>query len=249
MRLDFIGVGFGRSGSKWLVHCLSEHPELSIPKFNLTTEINYFPEEYEVMGLKNYLKKFKSCDFSKKVGELSTLIIFQKRSAKLLKKLFPDVKIIIYRRDEEKRAESEYNIHKYSDLRNDFKKRVVNQEELIAPFIKEFGKSNVHIFDMENKNKQLELDKLCDFLKIKHFTPSVINKRFGSSYSFDKTGTKKIRGSRFPIIAKTLNRIIKPLMRRNLKIYYTIKRSFNLDYIFQKYINHKMRDRTIQDFK
>ena len=95
MRLDFIGVGFGRSGSKWLVNCLYEHPEISIPKFNLHTEINYFPEEYEVMGLKNYEKKFKNCDFNKKVGELSTLIIFKKSSAKLLKNLFPKTKIII----------------------------------------------------------------------------------------------------------------------------------------------------------
>ena len=57
MRLDFIGVGFGRSGSNWLVNCLYSHPEISIPKFNLHTEINYFPEEYELMGLKNYEEK------------------------------------------------------------------------------------------------------------------------------------------------------------------------------------------------
>ena len=46
MRIDFMGVGFGRTGSNWLCNCLIEHPEISIPKFNLHTEINYFPEEY-----------------------------------------------------------------------------------------------------------------------------------------------------------------------------------------------------------
>ena len=104
MRIDFIGVGFPRSGSTWLTYCLSEHPEISIPKFNLLTEINYFPEEYEVMGLKNYIVKFLNCDFEKKVGELSTLIILEKRSAKLLKKLFPNIKIIIYKRNEDERV-------------------------------------------------------------------------------------------------------------------------------------------------
>ena len=100
MKLDFIGVGFGRSGSNWLANCLYEHPEIEIPKFNLHTEINYFPEEYELMGLKNYEKKFKMCNFEKVVGEISTLIIWEKRSAKLLKNIFPNTKIIIYRRKE-----------------------------------------------------------------------------------------------------------------------------------------------------
>ena len=197
---------------------------------------------------KNYIKKFKNCDFRKKVGELSTLIIFEKRSAKLLKKLFSNVKIIIYRRDEEKRAESEYNIHKYSDLVKNVKKRIVNQDELIEPFIKEFGRKNVHIFDMENKNKQQELNKLFDFLEVKHLIPSCINKRFGSSYSYNKEGKKEIRGSRYPFVALVLNNVIKPFLRKHRKFYFTLKRSFNLDYYFQRYINHKMRDRTVQDF-
>jgi len=42
MRIDFIGVGFPRSGSTWLTYCLSEHPEISIPKFNLLTEEEVF---------------------------------------------------------------------------------------------------------------------------------------------------------------------------------------------------------------
>lgn len=234
-RIDFIGVGFGRSGSNWLVHCLYEHPQISIPKFNLLTEINYFPEEYEVMGLKNYFKKFKKCDFSKVVGEISTLIINKKRSAKLLKKLFPNVKIVIYQRDEEKRMKSFYNMVKYHDLLPVRNIRL-DQEALIKSWIKEFGKEGVFIFDMENTNKQQELNKLFKFLNVKKFIPSMVNKRLNESYANRKKGI--VKTSSHPLIRKTIN-LIKPRLRKHKKLYYTIKRLWNLDYIFQV-INHKV---------
>lgn len=239
MRLDFIGVGFGRSGSTWLTHCLYEHPEISIPKFNLHTEINYFPEEYEVMGLKNYIKKFLNCDFEKKVGELSTLIINHKRSAKILKKLFPNVKIIIYKRNPKKRARSEYRIKKYYELldvkQEDFE---LDQEELIKPFIKEFGKENVFIYDLEksDKNKQKELNRLFKFLGVKEFTPPSINTRFNSDY-IDKERTQ-VRECKYPIARKFIN-FIKPRLRKRKKLFFFLKRNLKLDYYFQL-INHNL---------
>ena len=241
MRLDFIGVGFGRSGSNWLCNCLYEHPEISISKFNLHTEINYFPEEYEVMGLKNYEKKFKNCDFSKVVGELSTLIIFKKRAAKLLKKLFPEAKIIIYSRDEKKRAASSYNVAKNYDLVDgtdvsDNPTTEINQKEYIAPYIKEFGRKNVFIYDMENKNKQQELSRLFNFLGVSEFTPPSIDKRFNSIY-IDKEN-KIPRKAKSPIIRKTIN-FLKSVAKKYPKLYYTLKRNFHMDYIFQA-INHNL---------
>src|SRR3989344_2273637 len=223
MRLDFIGVGFGRSGSNWLCNCLYEHPEISIPKFNLHTEINYFPEEYEVMGLKNYIKKFENCDFEKIVGEISTLIIFEKRSAKLLKKLFPNTKIIIYKRDEKERARSSKDVANYYDLVEDTsisKNPIeeINQQEYIDPWIKEFGKENVFIYDFErsDKNKQEELNKLFKFLGASEFTPSVIDKRMNSGFT-DKE-RKKVKGAKNPIIRKAIN-ALKSYFRRHPRLY------------------------------
>jgi len=239
MRIDFIGVGFGRSGSNWLVTCLYEHPEISLPKFNLLTEINYFPEEYEAMGLKNYYRKFKDCDFSKVVGEISTLIIMKKRSAKLLKKLFPDVKIIIYRRKEEDRVRSLYNVTKYFDLLPAKKENMyINQEEYIQPWIKEFGKDKVFIYDFEksDKDKQKELNKLYKFLGVKNFTPPSMYIRKNSDY-VDKE-RKVVRGSTYPKIRKLIN-FVKPRLRKHKKLYYTIKRSFGVDYYFQT-LNHQI---------
>ena len=244
MRLDFLGVGFGRSGSKWLVHCMSEHPQISIPKFNLHTEINYFPEEYEVMGLKNYIKKFERCDFEKIVGELSTLIIFHKRSAKLLKKLFPNTKIIIYQRKEEDRMKSAATVAKYFDLVDDERIAVnpvkkINQEEYIKPFLKEFGKENVFIFNLDNKNRHGELNRLFDFLGVKHFAPPSIDRIFNPEH-IDREG-KIPRGTKFKPLRKLIN-ATKLKLRNNKKLYYTLKRNMKMDYLYQAF-NHGMSQR------
>jgi hypothetical protein len=236
-RLDFMGVGFGRTGSNWLCNCLYEHPEISIPKFNLHTEINYFPEEYEVSGIKNYLKKFKKCDFNKTVGEISTMVIMQKRSAKIIKKLFPKIKIIIYQRREEERARSVYNIKKYHDLlqvdEDDLK---INQEEYIQLWIDEFGKKKVFIFDMDEPKKQKELNHLYKFLGVKNFSSEWTNKRTNSSYS-KKRGNKIIQ-CKYPRTRRFINWMKKKLTS-NKKLYYFMKRNLHFDYFYQL-INHNM---------
>jgi len=237
MRLDFLGVGFGRTGSNWLCNCLIEHPEISIPKFNLHTEINYFPEEYKVMGLGNYIKKFKDCDFKKLVGELSTMIILHKNAAKLIKNLFPEVKIIIYQRSEEGRVNSVYNIKKYHDLLPITKEDlVINQKEYIEPWIKEFGKEKVFIFNMDTKEKQREFNKLLNFLGVKEFVPSKINERTNTSYS-DPIKKTPIQ-CRYPKTRKLIN-FLKDKMSKDKKMYYFMKRNLHLDYFYQE-INHNM---------
>lgn len=240
MRLDFIGVGFGRTGSTWLTNCLNEHPEISIPEFNLLTEINYFPGEYEAMGLKNYIKKFKNCDFEKVVGELSTLIILEKRSSALLKKLFPDVKVVIYRRNESDRAKSARNVAENYDLVNDTSVSMnpideINQEEYIRPFIKEFGKK-VHIFDMDNPDKGGELNRLFKFLSVSKFVPVNLESRPNQSYS-DK-GRKKVLKTKYPAFRKVIN-LAKSKLKANKKLFYFMKRSLRFDSYFQM-LNHNI---------
>jgi hypothetical protein len=237
MRLDFIGVGFGRTGSNWLCNCLFEHPEISIPKFNLHIEINEFPEECGVMGLRNYVKKFRNCDFDKKVGEISTMIIMKKRSARLLKELFPEVKIIIYRRLEKDRVKSVYNITKFHDMldveEGDLE---INQEKFVEPWIKEFGKERVFVFDMDEPDKQRELNRLFKFLDVKKFVPAYLNIRTNTSYADVK---KKIpRKSTHPFARKIIN-FVKPKVKGNKKLFYFMKRNMKMDYYYQL-VNHRM---------
>ena len=177
------------------------------------------------------------------MGEISTLIIFEKRSAKLLKKLFPNTKIIVYKRDEKERVRSSKDVANYYDLVEDTsisKNPVteINQQEYIEPFIKEFGKKNVFIYDMEksDRNKQKELNKLFKFLGVNEFTPPSINIRRNSGFT-DKE-RKKVKGTKNPVMRKIIN-FLKSKLKGNKKLYYTLKRNFHFDYIYQL-INHNL---------
>ena len=187
------------------------------------------------MGLQNYIKKFKNCNFEKVVGEISTLIINKERSAKLIKKLFPNTKIIIYKRDDKKRAESLYKRTKYYDLLP-AKLEFYNQEKMIKPWIKEYGKENIFIMDMENENKQEELNKLFKFIGVKEFTPPSLNKKINTGYTNDKR--TNYRQSKYHLIRKIIN-FIKPKFRKNKKLYYYVKRNWHMDFYFQ-WINNRL---------
>ncbi|MFA6023164.1 MAG: hypothetical protein WC781_03690 [Candidatus Pacearchaeota archaeon] len=222
MRIDFIGVGFGRSGSRWLNTCISEHPKISIPELSKELEINYFPEEYLSTGIKNYYKFFKDCDFNKVVGELSTTPIMHKNTAKILKELFPEVKIIIYQRDEDKRFLSQEKINKQVELTNEPAERI-NQEEYITPFKEHFGK-NLLVFNMENPDKEGELNKLFEFLGIEKF-------KCPSTYEKLNVGCQTCT---HPKTRKLIN-LIKPIARKNKKLYFFLKRKLRLDIYFQRF--------------
>jgi hypothetical protein len=226
VRVDFIGVGFGRSGSRWLNTCISEHPEISLPELSMELEINYFPEEYEAMGLEGYYAFFKDCDFSRKVGEISTTPIMHKETAKILKQLFPWVKIIIYQRAEEKRVKSQEKINKLVEL-TDEKVEYVNQEEYIKPFRKYFGNS-LFIFNMENPNKGEELNKLFRFLGVKEF----------KCPSADIILNAGCQTCTHPKTRKIIN-LLKPWLRKNKKLYFWLKRKLRLDIYFQRF-NYKI---------
>ena len=111
----------------------------------------------------------------------------------------------------------------------------INQDSYIKPFIKEFGKEKVFIFDMENNNKQLELNKLFKFLGVSRFNPPSKNRRFNTSYTNDN---KTPKNSKYPLIRKMIN-ALKRYFKKHPKLYYTLKRDFHLDYYYQA-INHKL---------
>jgi len=193
------------------------------------------------MGLKNYFKKFKECDFSKVVGEISTLIIFEKRSAKLLKKLFPETKIIIYRRNEKDRVRSARNVAINYDLVEDTsisKNPVtkINQEEYIKPWLDEFGKEKVFIFNMDRSDKQEELNRMFKFLNVCKFTPTKINERTNQSYS-DKNRKEVLKVKRKG--ARKMINLVKYFLKRYRKTYYFFKRNLGMDYYYQL-INHNL---------
>ena len=112
-RLDFIGIGAARSGTSWLSKCLRVHPDicLSEPK-----EIEYFNLQHREYGInKNYsrpfawyMNHFRHCRAGKTKGEFSTIYFSDNRAPALIKKYFPEIKLILCLRNPIDRAYSHY---------------------------------------------------------------------------------------------------------------------------------------------
>jgi len=90
--------------------------------------------------------------------------------------------------------------------------------------------------EKSDRNKQKELNKLFKFLGVNEFTPPSINIRRNSGFT-DKE-RKKVKGVKNPIIRKAIN-ALKSYFRRHPRLYYTLKRNFHFDYIYQL-INHNL---------
>jgi len=99
-RLDFIGIGAAKAGTTWLAECLREHPQvcMSNPK-----ELNYFcikhvwppsPTFYD-KGERWLRARFSHWKPGQIRGEFSVSYLIDPESPVLIKKHFPDVKIII----------------------------------------------------------------------------------------------------------------------------------------------------------
>jgi hypothetical protein len=119
MRVDFIGIGSGKCATTWAYTCLLEHPQISGPDVK---ELNFFVtekntiserdfEHYKLFynkGIESYLERFKRCPSDSVKGEISVAYLTDSGAAELIKKYFPDVKILVFLRDPVERAYSSY---------------------------------------------------------------------------------------------------------------------------------------------
>lgn len=121
-KVDFIGIGAPKCGTTWLFHCLGQHHEicLSVPK-----EIKYFNhiDFSKYMGTfrdnilinKNnkkpiswYERCFNHCPQGSIKGEFTPTYLYDQRAPSLIKKRFPDVKLIACLRNPIERVYSSY---------------------------------------------------------------------------------------------------------------------------------------------
>ncbi len=107
-KIDFIGIGTGRSASTWIYECLREHSQIcmSQPK-----ETRFFNRNYE-KGLKWYYKRFQNCSSFSIKGEYSPGYLVSLETPLLIKKHFPDAKLILCLRNPTERAYSHYFLSK-----------------------------------------------------------------------------------------------------------------------------------------
>jgi hypothetical protein len=112
--LSFIGIGAEKAGTTWLARCLSEHPEIFVPKEKELFFFNEFdPHYFKIPNLKYergigwYERKFERAKEPIK-GEFSPTYLYGEAAARRIKKHFPDAKLIVVLRDPVRRAFSQY---------------------------------------------------------------------------------------------------------------------------------------------
>lgn len=193
-KIDFIGIGASRSGSTWISQCLKEHPQIC---FSRKKEIHFFsnPEKYK-KGLKYYASFFKKCDDLIK-GEFTPQYLTNPESAALIKKHFPNVKLIACLRNPIDRLYSQYyfdlarektNYKNFEDYLRDKKtKRNIKKGCYYSGLKKYFEifpkeKILVLLYDDLKKNPINFVSKVYEFLEVdSNFIPPNINKKTNAS--------------------------------------------------------------------
>lgn len=121
--IDFIGIGTARSGTTWLFNALGQHPKICLSEPKEVMYFNYYHVHPNSNINKNHTKPpswyrnhFRHCQKNKIKGEFSTSYLYDEKAPLLIKKYFPDVKLIACLRNPIDRAYSEYWMY-----RNKFK--------------------------------------------------------------------------------------------------------------------------------
>lgn len=122
LKVDFIGIGTPKCGTTWLFHCLGKHHKicLSVPKeikyFNLIDFTKYI-RTFDDNKIKNknfekpiswYERCFRHCRQDSIKGEFTPTYLYDEAAPSLIKKRFPDIKLIACLRNPIDRAYSSY---------------------------------------------------------------------------------------------------------------------------------------------
>ncbi|MBN2087473.1 sulfotransferase domain-containing protein [Candidatus Peregrinibacteria bacterium] len=174
-KVDFIGVGVPKAATTWITDCLDKHPDIcmSEPK-----EVRYFDENKE-KKLSWYKKHFIHCKKGQIKGEFSTKYLYDSDAPRLIKKFFPEVKIIICLRNPVDRAYSEYWMAReyYSYKPNDTFENLLKEGcfirsgmyyTYIKNYLRYFSGDKIHIIlleDIKSSPKNV-LKELLDFLNV-----------------------------------------------------------------------------------
>ncbi len=180
--LDFIYIGTGRAASSWIYECLKEHPQICVPR---KKEISPFNKENKELNEKLF-------SFLDNYGKTHTKGVFvpnffvEKENVFLLKKYFPNIKIIACLREPIKRAYSHYWLDKSVGRTNKVFEDSLRQEPKyinlgkyytnLKPFFDFFPRENILVLIYENieKNPETFIREIYSFLGI----DSSINSKF-----------------------------------------------------------------------
>jgi len=206
---NFIGIGVQKGGTSWLHKQMVEHPEIFVPKHR--KEIHFFDVYYD-RPHQWYLNFFQAAEAKHKaIGEISPDYIYHTDSAKRMRALYPDIKLIIILRHPVQRAYSHYRMtfqsgegQKYQDF-DDFMARHPHSykrglyAQQLKIWMEHFNRDQMLImtydemFEQENGVEQ-SFDQIAQFLDIDAglFDRTLAYKRVGQARGAPK----------YPMIAK-----------------------------------------------
>ena len=106
IKIDFIGIGTGRSASTWIYECLNEHPEIcmSQPKETKFLFHSYDENKYNIF--------FQNCNKNNIIGEYTPGYMYSNKAAENIKHINPNIKIIACLRNPIERTVSSYYFSK-----------------------------------------------------------------------------------------------------------------------------------------
>lgn len=129
-KVDFIGIGAGKSGTTWVAHMLDQHPDICVSE---PKEVCYFnaeaisPAEFHGKGRREqsinrnhtrplswYELHFRHCKEGQIIGEYSPGYFYDPQAPRAIKEAFPGVKLIVALRNPIDRAYSDYWMHRNS---------------------------------------------------------------------------------------------------------------------------------------
>jgi len=196
--LKFIGIGAYKSGTTWLVACLNEHPDVGIPAIK---EINFFSKvirngrviywNYK-KGLSWYQNQFKERENKSVLGEYSISYLCDTDTPKLIKKHFPEIKLIVCLRNPVDRLYSHYNwgienfdTDKNAGFWNNLKKHPEFIENsryhyYLSRYFKIFKKENIKVilYDDIKLNPSKVIEDCYNFLNVgSAFIPPSLNQK------------------------------------------------------------------------
>ncbi|MBU2867476.1 sulfotransferase family protein [Pacificibacter marinus] len=154
---SFLFIGPDKSGSSWMNHILSLHPECYVPPAKDT----YFFDRYYDKGMAWYLAHFAPAPNDvKAIGELSHDYLFSQEAAERIKLHLPNVKIIVCLRDPIARSLSQFQyLRRGGEVGGDFFEavqkfpKIINNSRYLTnlqAYVDLFGADQVEVLIFED---------------------------------------------------------------------------------------------------
>ncbi|MBD3311261.1 MAG: hypothetical protein GF349_02035 [Candidatus Magasanikbacteria bacterium] len=238
-KIDFIGVGAPKCGTSWTAKCLREHPQICLSNNKELDFFNKFrpfyrkDEEWKyTKGIDEYKKNFRHCKPGNIIGEFSVYYLFDKDTPKLIKKHFPETKIIAILRNPTDRLYSHY-LHAKGNYEKKYEKKFfsfdhfLNNDEIISTgFYMKHINNYLNFFDKDKillllhddlkVNPEKFIKRIYIFLDVdKNFTPSLLNYVPNPTWKKNNKTLKTYQKIKNNLMQSSIKKRVMPIIKNN----------------------------------